>query len=276
VSGVRARLREHGLAPTRARGQNFLRSPELARRLVALAGLGPEHAALEIGPGLGALTLAVAEVARRTIALEIDHGLVRALADCGLPPSVEVRQQDALHADLGSIARELGPPVLLIGNLPYAISGRLLGRLLGPRRPFERVAFMLQAEVADRLLGEPDTEAYGPLAVYTRLFARARRALELGPEAFEPRPKVRSTFVVFDPPAREVEVGDVTELRSVVRAAFQQRRKTLRRALRTLVPDPAPALEAAGIDPLRRGETLDPLEFVRLAGALRAPRGAGS
>ncbi len=268
MSGVRERLRGLGLAPTRARGQNFLRSTELADRLVRLAGLCPEDAALEIGPGLGALTRSIASIARHTVALEVDRGLVRVLGECGLPASVEVRHQDALRADLGSIARELGPPVVLIGNLPYSISGRLLGRLLGERRPFRRIAFMLQAEVADRVLGAPGSADYGPLAVYTRLFARAERALELGPDAFEPRPRVRSSFVLLDPPERDAPVRDVAALRQVVRAAFQQRRKTLRRALRTLVADPLPALEAAGIDPLRRGETLEPEEFVRLADAL--------
>jgi 16S rRNA (adenine1518-N6/adenine1519-N6)-dimethyltransferase len=181
-----------------------------------------------------------------------------------------VRHQDALAADLGSIARELGPPVVLIGNLPYTIAGRMLGRLLGERRPFRRIAFMLQAEVADRVLGEPGSGEYGPLAVYARLFARARRVLELGPEAFDPRPRVRSSFVVLDPPEREAFVRDPAALRRVVRTAFQQRRKTVRRALRALVPDPVPALEAAGVDPLRRGETLEPEEFVRLAEAIGA------
>jgi 16S rRNA (adenine1518-N6/adenine1519-N6)-dimethyltransferase len=272
---LRSRLAERGLAPSRSRGQNFLRSPETARRIVELVGIVPADAAVEIGPGTGQLTFAIAERARRIIALEVDRGLVALLADAGLPESVEVRHEDALEADLGGLARELGPPVVLIGNLPYSISGRLLGALLGPNNPFRRWGFMLQREVADRVLAEPDTPDYGTLAVWTRLFSRARRVLDLSPHEFEPRPKVRSSFVVFDPPEAPADVRQPALLRRVVRAAFQKRRKTLRRALQAAVEDVDRGLEQAGIDPQRRGETLDELEFARLANALvdSRPRG---
>jgi len=226
-------------------------------------------AAIEIGPGTGQLTRPLARVARRTIALEIDRGLVRLLADEGdLPPSVEVRQADALHTDLATLAAELGPPVVLIGNLPYSIAGRLLGNLLAPGLPFRRMGFMLQSEVADRVLARPATPDYGTLSVYARLWTRARRVLELSPEEFSPRPKVRSSFVVFEPRGDGPAVADPDLLRRVVRAAFQQRRKQLRRALRASFPDAEAALETTGIDAQRRGETLDELEFARLAVAL--------
>jgi 16S rRNA (adenine1518-N6/adenine1519-N6)-dimethyltransferase len=265
---LRSRLAERGLAPSRSRGQNFLRSEATAQRIVELVGIEAGDAAVEIGPGTGQLTRAIAARARRTIALEIDRGLVALLADAGLPASVEVRHQDALQADLGGLARELGAPVVLIGNLPYNISGRLLGALLGPNNPFRRWGFMLQREVADRVLADPDTRDYGTLAVWARLFSRARRVLELSPHEFEPRPKVRSTFVVFDPPERPADVRQPALLRRVVRAAFQKRRKTLRRALQGAVEDVDRGLAQAGIDPQRRGETLDELEFARLANAL--------
>ena len=199
IASIRSYLGARGLAPSRARGQNFLRSDETAARIVEVVGIEPTDAAVEVGPGLGRLTRAISCVARRTIALEVDRGLVRLLADTELGPNVEVRHEDVLEADLGGLARVLGPPVVLIGNLPYRIAGRLLGQLLGPRTPFRRFGFMLQREVADRVLAEPGTSDYGPLAVWTRVWTEARRALSLGPADFEPRPRVHSTFVVFDP-----------------------------------------------------------------------------
>ena len=206
-------------------------------------------------------------VARRTVALEIDRGLVELLRGAELPESVEVRHADVLRTDLGSIVRELAPPVVLLGNLPYRISGRLLGALLAPRNPFRRMVLMLQAEVADRVLAERGTASYGVLSVWASLFVTAHRGLELGPEAFEPRPRVRSTLVVLDPaPGSRVE--DVPLLRQVVRRSFQHRRKTLRAALRAAYPGVEGALERAGIDPRLRPEALAPEEFVALANAL--------
>jgi 16S rRNA (adenine1518-N6/adenine1519-N6)-dimethyltransferase len=221
---------------------------------------------------LGRLTRPASAVARRVVALEIDRGIVRWLREQDLGERVEIRHQDALRADLGGIARELGPPVVLLGNLPYRISGRLMGALLGPRNPFRRWGLMLQAEVADRVLAEPGTSAYGPLAVWSRLWVRKQRAVELGPEEFEPRPRVRSTFLVLDPAPDPPTVEDVATLRRVVRAAFQYRRKGLRAALRHGFPAAEAGLARAGIDPLRRGETLTQEEFVGLANAIASER----
>jgi 16S rRNA (adenine1518-N6/adenine1519-N6)-dimethyltransferase len=272
VRGIRGRLARHGLAPSRERGQNFLRSEETARRIVTAAGVTPEDAVVEIGPGLGRLTLPIAAVARRVIALEVDRGLVRVLGEMGLPPNVEVRHEDALRADLGGLARELGPPCLLLGNLPYSIAGRLLGGLLGPRTPFRRLGFMLQREVAQRALAAPGSPDWGPLGVFARLWARGERVLELSPDEFEPRPRVRSAFVIFDPQPGPPDV-DAASVRAIVRAAFRHRRKTLRGSLRRALPDADRTLERAGIDPRRRAETLSETEFVSLA---RAAAGAES
>ena len=239
-----------------------------------LSGLAAEDAAIEIGPGLGEFTRPIAAVARRTVALEVDRGLVRALGEARLPGSVEVRHQDALSADLGGICRELGQPCVLLGNLPYRISGRLLVALLGPRNPFRRWAFMLQSEVADRVLAGPGESAYGTLSVWAGLFSRAQRVLELGPEEFVPRPRVRSTFLAFDPAPQLQEIRDLPTLRKVVRGAFQYRRKTLRRALRGLVTGDGAEFRASDIDPMRRGETLAVSEFIALANAIAAARGS--
>jgi 16S rRNA (adenine1518-N6/adenine1519-N6)-dimethyltransferase len=210
------------------------------------------------------------------VAIEVDRGLVALLAEAGLPGNVEIRHADALRVDWNALVAELGPPVVLLGNLPYRISGRLLGELLAPRIPFRRMALMLQAEVADRVLAAPGSRDYGPLAVWARLWTRCTRARELGPDEFDPRPKVRSTFVCIEPLAEPAALASPALLRTLVRAAFQHRRKTLRAALRDRLPEARLAFEAAGIDPARRGETLAPLEFARLADVLAGLRGGGA
>jgi 16S rRNA (adenine1518-N6/adenine1519-N6)-dimethyltransferase len=263
---IRERLERRGLAPSRSRGQNFLRSPDSAKRIVECTGVEPADGVVEIGPGLGDLTCAIASVARRVIALEIDSGLVALLRDEGeLPDHVEVRHADALRTGLGDLARELGPPAVLMGNLPYRIAGKLLGSLLGPRNAFRRFGFMVQSEVADRLVAEPGTSEYGPLAVRARLFTRVERALELGPEAVVPRPRVRSTVLVFDPAPELPRLVDPVRFNELLRTAFQYRRKTLRAALRGRVEGAEEALAAAGIDSGRRAETLEPADFVHVA-----------
>jgi 16S rRNA (adenine1518-N6/adenine1519-N6)-dimethyltransferase len=229
--------------------------------------LCPEDAAVEIGPGLGDLTRPISRIARRTIAIEVDRGLVELLRDQGLPDSVELLHADALRTDLGSLVRELGSPVVLLGNLPYSISGRLLGSLLGPRNPFRRMGLMLQAEVADRILAEPRTRRYGVLSVWASLWAQTRRGLELGPDAFEPRPRVRSTLVLFDP-VPGPPIRDVPLLRRLVRQSFQHRRKTLRSALRGAFAGIEQVLEETGINSSERAEALAPSDFVRLGNAL--------
>jgi len=268
MTSIREQLASEGLAPSKARGQNFLRHPATAGRIVDSLELEPGDAIVEIGPGLGQLTVALAARARRLIALEVDRGLVELLGHSDLPANVEIRHQDVLTADLGGLVRELGTPVVLAGNLPYNISGRILGMLLSPRNPFRRFGLMLQYEVGERVLAAPDTPDYGTLSVWARLYTRAWRALELGSGEFVPRPKVRSSFLVFEPVDTGIPVDDVRTLRRVVRAAFQQRRKTLRRVLRSLSPAADAALAAAAIDGQRRGETLSEAEFARLANAL--------
>ena len=237
-----------------------------------MTGIEAADAVVEVGPGRGRLTRAIAAVARRTVALEVDRGLFRLLVEQELGAGVELRHQDVMKADLGGLARELGAPVVLIGNLPYRIAGRLVGSLLGPRTPFRRWGFMLQREVADRVLAEPGTRAYGPLAVWTTIWAEARRVLSLSPEDFDPRPRVHSSFVVFDPASNAPEVASPPALRELVRCAFQHRRKTLRAAFRGRIPEAERALEQARIDPGSRPERLSPGDFVELANAVSQAR----
>jgi len=226
-------------------------------------------AALEIGPGLGQLTRALAAVARHTLALEVDRGLVGLLAAEGeLPRSVEVRLADALEANWPALVRELAKPVVAVGNLPYSIAGRLLGDWLVPDSPFRKIGCMLQRELADRVLAAPGSEDYGTLSVYARLWFTGERLLELSREEFSPRPRVRSTFLALTPRPTPVRVAEPETLRRLVRAAFGQRRKQLRRALAREFPQAEAALSELKIDPTRRGETLDEAEFAALANAL--------
>jgi 16S rRNA (adenine1518-N6/adenine1519-N6)-dimethyltransferase len=271
VASARQKLAAHGLAPSKARGQNFLRRPEVAAKIVEKLGVRASDAALEIGPGTGQLTRALAAVARRTLALEVDRGLVGLLAAEGeLPAQVEVRLADALEADWSALVRELAKPVVLVGNLPYSIAGRLLGDWLVPESPFRRIGCMLQRELADRVLAAPGSEHYGTLSVYARLWFTGERLLELSREEFSPRPRVRSTFLALTPRTTPVHVADLETLRRLVRAAFGKRRKQLRGALADEFPQAEAALAEARIDPTRRGETLDESEFAVLAEALRA------
>jgi 16S rRNA (adenine1518-N6/adenine1519-N6)-dimethyltransferase len=239
---------------------------------VAAAGITPEDAVVEIGPGLGDLTRAIAAVARRVVAIEVDRGIHAALAASPPPGRIEVRLGDALAEDLSGLGRSLGEPVVLMGNVSYQIAGRLLMKILAEEgmAPYRRAAFMMQAEVAERLAAPPGSDAYGVLSVFTQRAARTRVALRFGPEAFVPRPRVQSAFVVVDPLPG---IGaPPAELRALVAAAFQQRRKTLRSVLRRLAGSAAlaeAALAAAGgLDGGRRGETLSGAELASLARAL--------
>jgi 16S rRNA (adenine1518-N6/adenine1519-N6)-dimethyltransferase len=241
---------------------------------VRATGIEPADAAIEVGPGFGALTLLLAPRVRRLLAIEVDRGLFEFLREQPELAHVELMHADVLGVDLAAWARAQGPPVVLLGNLPYAIAGRLLGELLLAPNPFRRWVFMLQSEVGDRIQALPGTPEYGPLAVFAGLCVRVRRALELAPEEFVPRPRVRSSLLVFEPSDPPLPIADPEALRGVVRRIFQQRRKTLQRVLRDLLPDPAPLLRSLEIDPLRRGETLEPALFVRMTDALlRLPEG---
>ena len=180
-----------------------------------------------------------------------------------------MRLADALDADLPALVRELRPPVVGVGNLPYSIAGRLLGDWLAPDTPFRKIGAMVQRELADRILAAPGSDDYGTLSVYARLWFTGERLLELSREEFSPRPRVRSTFLALTPKPSPLAV-DPAVLRRLVRAAFGQRRKQLRGALEREFPRAPEVLAELRIDARRRGETLDEAEFAALANALAA------
>lgn len=258
-------------------GQHFLQQV-WADKLVAAIDPKPDQAFVEIGPGQGALTFPLARRVRRLLAIEIDRDLAGALR-ARAPSNLTIVTADFLNADLRVlIASHLGSagPVRAAGNLPYNVGSPILIKLLKDAdrgTAISDATLMLQREVADRLMARPRTREYGVLTVLTRLHADVRPALSLPPAAFRPVPKVSSTAIhlTFRAPAVDVDEPAFTH---VVKTIFQQRRKTLLNAARTLADKanmPAAQLfERADIDPGRRPETLDLEELARLTQILGA------
>lgn len=279
AAAVRGLLERHGLLARRDLGQNFLVDAQLAARLAQFAGVGPADAVLEVGTGLGILTRALAERARRVLTLEVDAGLVRALhTEASLPPNVELRHADALGVELGALARELGPPVRVVANLPYAVASPLLRRLLDVRDQVTDWSVMLQREVAERLWSGPGSRGYGSLGVLHQLTVTIERGPELSPRCFFPVPKVISSFVRLTPRAdTPLHPGELPVLERVVRAAFAHRRKTLVNSLRAAWAGAPPVaqleaeLDALGIERKARAESLAPETLLALARALARP-----
>jgi 16S rRNA (adenine1518-N6/adenine1519-N6)-dimethyltransferase len=231
----------------------------------------PENLVLEIGPGRGALTDALAPHVRRLIAVEIDRDLASSLSR-NAPENVTIITADFLEVDLASVLAGEGGPARVVGNLPYYISSPILFRLLSAARGGQVLAdatLMLQREVADRLVAQPGSRDYGVLGILVRLHADVRRVLTLPPGAFRPVPKVNSAVVhlEFRPPPVPLTHPQLFE--SMVKALFSQRRKTAGNALKVFAQarslSPAAALHQAGIDPGRRPETLQLPELSALA-----------
>jgi 16S rRNA (adenine1518-N6/adenine1519-N6)-dimethyltransferase len=257
-----------GLRPTKALGQNFVIDPNTVRRLVRVADVGPDDVVVEVGPGLGSLTLGLLAVARRVVAVEIDPVLAGALqttVDDRLPERadrLEVVQQDALT--LTGVPGEA--PTALVANLPYNVAVPVLLRLLEHLPTLRTGLVMVQAEVADRLAAPPGSRTYGVPSVKAAWYAEVRRAGAIGRTVFWPAPHVDSGLVALR--RRKPPDADRAAVFAVVDAAFAQRRKTLRAALTGWAggADRAEArLRAAGIDPSARGEVLSVTDFARLA-----------
>lgn len=283
---IRRLLREYGLRPNKALGQNFLADGNTVRRIVRAAELVPGELVLEIGPGLGSLTQGLVEAGARVIAVEKDAGLARALNDLFREcPGVRVVHGDALKTDLLALLREAAPPgeapqealggdggplaCKVVANLPYYITSPLLMRILESGLPLTRAVVMIQKEVAERLVAAPGTKEYGSLTVSVQLRAHVELKGIVPPTVFVPAPSVSSQIVVLTPRANALPVG--SKFHALVKAAFGQRRKTLRNALKTLGLSAAQieaALSCAKLDGERRGETLSLEEFAVLSQAL--------
>ena len=269
---IAERLRERGLNPKKRFGQNFLVDVH-AQRMIAEAATTPAGGTvLEIGAGMGALTRPLLERAARVVAIERDRDLVPILSTDFAEPIGEGRMQlvegDALALDWAALL-EGGPrPHIIAGNLPYLLTGPLLERATTLVDRVDRVVFMVQAEVADRLAAKPSTKEYGALTVFVQAAYGVRRVLTVKSGAFYPRPDVDSAVVALDPThPRRAEETDA--FRDAVRAAFGTRRKTLRNAWKSLYGWSKDELEAraveAGISLDARGETLAVEDFARIA-----------
>lgn len=274
MAAVKAILERFGLAPLARLGQHFLVDANVLDKIVTAADPGLGDTILEIGPGLGTMTRALALRAGRVVAVELDRGLLRVLDHTldGLA-NVQVVKGDALKLDLaGLLAGETGP-IKVVSNLPYYITTPLIFRLLDTGS-LSRLVLMVQEEVAGRLTAGPGTPAYGALTVNVAARYRVTVVARVSRQAFYPVPGVDSMVLALLPrPSGEAVPGPPAMLEAVVRAAFGQRRKTLASALAGSAlglerPAARRAAELAGVDAGRRGETLDLDEFERLARAV--------
>jgi 16S rRNA (adenine1518-N6/adenine1519-N6)-dimethyltransferase len=258
----------HGRARKRF-GQHFLHDPAVIARIVAAIDLKPGDAAVEIGPGQGALTQRLLEAAGRLEVVEIDRDLAALLrhryAD---QPRFVLHEADALQVDWRAMAAARGARLRLIGNLPYNISTPLLFRVLEAADAILDMHFMLQREVVDRIVAAPGTAAYGRLTVMLAPRVTAQRLLDVGPGAFRPAPKVASSVVRLAVLDALPDWACAPLYGAVVAAAFGQRRKTLRNSLSRYLS--APQIGALDIDPGARAETLTPAQFGALAQAAAA------
>ncbi|WP_416901196.1 16S rRNA (adenine(1518)-N(6)/adenine(1519)-N(6))-dimethyltransferase RsmA [Micromonospora echinospora] len=276
IRDLAARL---GVAPTKKLGQNFVHDPNTVRRIVAAAGLTPDDVALEVGPGLGSLTLGLLPAAAHVHAVEIDPTLAGALPEtaarfAGMNAArLTVHRADALRVTAAELADPA--PTALVANLPYNVAVPVVLHLLAELPSLRGGLVMVQKEVADRLVAGPGSRVYGIPSVKLAWYASARSAGRVPPNVFWPVPNVDSGLVAFT--RREPPRSDVSRTRvfAVVDAAFAQRRKTLRAALAGWAQgaDRAEAaLTAAGVDPGARGEQLTVEQFAAIAAS--APAGA--
>lgn len=267
-----------GVRPTKQRGQNFVIDANTVRRIVRTADVRPDDVVVEVGPGLGSLTLALLETAGHVTAVEIDDILAAAL-----PRTIEARLParaghfSLVHSDAMRVRELPGPaPTALVANLPYNVAVPVLLHMLEHFPTIERTLIMVQAEVADRLAAAPGNKVYGVPSVKANWYAHVKRAGAIGRNVFWPAPNVDSGLVSLVRRAEPLTTtAPRTEVFAVVDAAFAQRRKTLRAALAGWAgsaPAAEAALVAAGISPQARGESLTVEEFARIAES----KGAGA
>ena len=261
----RAALRRHGLRPRKSFGQNFLIDQGVLAAIVEAVGARHGLRVVEIGAGLGTLSRALAEAGADVIAIERDRDLARALRS-DLAELVRIEEANAVGWDYRGAAA--GTPTVVVGNLPYHLTAPILVEIVDAIDALEAAVVMVQKEVAERLVAPPGGRDYGALSVLVQARSTSRLVQVVPPAAFHPPPQVHSAVVRLDPD-RPARIGDVPwpTVRRVVRAAFARRRKQLRNALSGLAPRDAieAALAGAGIDPMRRPETLTVEEFAGLA-----------
>jgi len=274
-------LERYGLRPKRTLGQNFLADVGLCEKIARTVSPTGTGSVLEIGAGTGALTAPLLALGCHVTAVETDRALCQVLRDTFARPieagQLSLIEADVQEIDLDAVFGALPGPRTLAGNLPYNLSGLLLRRTVELVPPPERSVFLLQLEVVDRMVAAPGTESYGALSVFVQAVTAPTRAFVVKRGAFYPQPNVDSAVVVLTPLAQPYLVDEVFS--SVVRAAFEKRRKTLRNAWRNVLGVGLAELEAraaeAGISLDLRGEVLGVADFARMASGLRQQRREG-
>ena len=273
-------LEKYGFSFKKSLGQNFLIDPNILRNIVSHANLTENSGAIEVGPGIGALTEHLAREAKKVVSFEIDQRLLPVLEDTLSPyDNVKIVHSDILKADVAQVIAEEMPgieDIMVVANLPYYVTTPILMKLLNDRLPIRGFVVMMQKEVADRITAKPGTKAYGSLSIAIQYYVTAEIAMVVPKTVFMPQPNVDSAVIRLikheNPP---VKVIDEDFLFEVSRASFAQRRKTILNNLQNGLVNGKQnkelilqALEEAGIEPSRRGETLSIQEFGKLADCL--------
>ena len=255
-------LERFGLAPRRSLGQNFVVEPETVRRIATLAAVSSDDYVVEIGAGLGALTMALAETGANVTAVEIDAGLLAVLREnTARYLNVRVVQEDAMQLDWKQLLAA-SPHWTVVANLPYNVATPLVADLLDDVPQVQRLLVMVQKEVAQRFVAQPDSEAFGAVSVKVGYWATARIVGEVSAAVFLPRPRVASSLVEITRRASPVVPAPFAEMFTLVRRGFATRRKMLRRALESVVV--AADFEVSGVDPQARAEQLSLDDWSRL------------
>jgi 16S rRNA (adenine1518-N6/adenine1519-N6)-dimethyltransferase len=272
-----ALMKKWKLHPKKRLGQNFLSDPSTAEMIVRRSGIGPADTVVEIGAGLGALTVAAARAAGRVYAVEKDSRLIpilESVLQSNRIENVTIEGTDILGLDFRDFAPAGGKTLMVLGNLPYNISSQVIVQLIHARDVIRRAVLMFQQELAQRIAAPPDCRAYGRITVMLRYCAEVRVIAQVKPHLFTPKPQVDSEVLEIDfTKESAAQADDESFLFDVIKAGFGQRRKTLKNALTgsqlpvdsTAVGE---ALNQAGIDPNRRAETLTVKDFVDLSNAL--------
>ena len=271
ILDARELLRRYGLSAKKSWGQNFLIDERSYSAIVNSCKLSDSDVVVEIGAGLGTLTSRLLATSATVIAVERERDMCEVLRrELGSQPRFVLREENALHLDIAALARQHDRRLVLVGNLPYQISSPLIFQFLAARSSLRRIVIMLQREMADRLLATPGTRDANALGVQVQMVCAVRRVCHVGRGAFLPPPRVDSSVVLLDPlPTTAVPLRDLEVFHHVVRAAFGQRRKTLKNALSAMFADDAIAsLAGCGVDLSRRGESLRLAEFAALSDAL--------
>jgi 16S rRNA (adenine1518-N6/adenine1519-N6)-dimethyltransferase len=272
-SATAAVLKRHGLYTKKSLGQHFLVDDNVVARIIALADLRGDETVLEVGPGIGTLTVALCRAARSVVAIERDSALAPVLAETTAEcPRFALLQADALDVTAEQIAEPFGAPVALVANLPYQVAATVVLRFFELIPSLEQATVMVQSEVADRMAASPGTKDYGSYTVKLRLRAEAAGRFSVAASCFMPPPRVESTVIRLQRVSIAEPEAVIEAAARLADAAFAQRRKTIRNSLRATLGFPSAVLDAAlssaGIDGGVRAEVLAPAAFVDLARAM--------